>query len=188
MLKALCDEYAFSLRRMATWDTVLQKQPQSVVSFVENHDVRDDGRPIRNDKLLAYSYMLTHEGYPCVYWQDYFNLGLGMPETPNGIAALVQAHETLAAGGTQTLHLDDDLYIMQRTGFQDKPGLLYVLNNRGDAWRGDWVTTRWPGATLRPVAWWGRTDRSRPEDQVTGPDGRGQFYAAPRGYTVYAPK
>ena len=64
MLKALCDQYGFSLRNLVTWDTVLKQQPQTTVTFVENHDLRDEGRPIVNDKLLAYSYILTHEGYP----------------------------------------------------------------------------------------------------------------------------
>lgn len=186
MLKALCDDYGFSLRRFATWDTVLKKQPQSVVTFVENHDLRDPGRPIVNDKLLAYGYILTHEGYPCVFWQDYFTNGMALTDTPHGIAALVQAHEKYAGGQTRILYLDDDLYIMQRGGFEDRPGLIYVLNNRGDSWRGTWVTTQRPNATWQPVAWWGRDDRSRPADQVTAADGRGQFFAAPRGYTVYA--
>ncbi len=188
MLKALCDQYGFSLRNLATWETVTQKQPQSVVTFVENHDLRDEGRPIVNDKLLAYSYILTHEGYPCVFWHDYFNYSLALPDTPNGIAALVQAHEKYAGGAAQTLYLDDDLYIMQRTGYGDKPGLIYVLNNRGDGWRGDWVRTQWPNASFQPVAWWGRNDHSRPLDQSTAPDGSGQFFAPARGYAVYALK
>src|SRR6266508_1181160 len=185
MLKALCDQYGFSLRNFTTWETVLQKQPQTTVTFVENHDIRDEGRPIVNDKLLAYSYILTHEGYPCVFWKDYFNYNLALRESPNGIDALVQAHEAYAAGVTQILYLDDNLYIMQRTGYGDKPGLIYVLNNRGDSWQGQWVTTQWANASFRPVAWWGTNDRSRPEDQSTGPDGRGQFYAPARGYAVY---
>jgi len=186
MLKGLCDQYGFSLRNLATWETVSQKQPQSVVTFVENHDLRDEGRPIVHDKLLAYSYILTHEGYPCVFWHDYFNYSLGLADTPNGIAALVQAHEKYAGGASQTLVLDNDLYIMQRTGYADKPGLIYVLNNRGDAWHGQWAGTQWPSASFQPVAWWGANDRSRPDDQSTGPDGRGQFFAAARGYAVYA--
>jgi alpha-amylase len=186
MLKAVCDQYGFSLRGLATWETVLQKQPQSVVTFVENHDLRDEGRPIVHDKLLAYSYILTHEGYPCVFWHDYFNYDLGLAGTPNGIAALVQAHEKYAGGPTQILYLDDDLYIMQRGGYGDKPGLIYVLNNRGEAWHGDWVSTQWQNASFQPVAWWGASDRSRPIDQSTGADGRGQFFAAARGYCVYA--
>jgi alpha-amylase len=185
MLKALCDEYAFSLRRMATWDTVLQKQTQSVVTFVENHDLRDEGRPIVNDKLLAYSYILTHEGYPCVFWQDYFNYDLALVDTPHGIAGLVHAHEQYAGGETRTLYLDDHLYIMQRGGYASLPGLIYVLNNHGDDWRGEWVTTKWSSGTWQPIAWWGRADRSRPMDQPAARDGRAHFSAAPRGYAVY---
>jgi len=188
MLKALCDQYGFSLRGLTTWETVLQKQPQSVVTFVENHDLRDPGRPIVNDKLLAYSYILTHEGYPCVFWHDYYNYGLGLPGSPNGIDALVRAHEKYAGGPTETLYLDDDLYIMERGGYGEKPGLIYVLNNRGDSWRGAWVATQWRNAAFQAVAWWGHSDRSRPDDQHTGVDGRGQFFAAPRGYSVYAVK
>jgi alpha-amylase len=188
MLKALCDQYGFSLKNLATWETVLSKQTQSVVTFVENHDLRDEGRPITNDKLLAYSYILTHEGYPCVFWKDYFNYNLALRNSPNGIEALVRAHEKYAGGATQTLYLDDALYIMQRVGFEDKPGLIYVLNNCGENWNGRLVTTRFHNASFQPVAWWSKTDSARPIDQSTDRDGRGQFYAPPRGYSVYAVK
>jgi alpha-amylase len=188
MLKALCDQYGFNLRNFSTWETILQKQPQSTVTFVENHDLRDEGRPVVNDKLLAYSYILTHEGFPCVFWKDYFNFNLALRDTPNGIDALVGVHERYAAGGTQTLYLDDTLYIMQRSGFEGKPGLIYVLNNQGDNWHGEWVNTKWANASFRPVAWWGKSDLSRPIDQSTGSDGRGQFFAPARGYAVYALK
>jgi len=188
MLKALCDQYGFSLRNLTTWETALQKQPQMVITFVENHDLRDEGRPIVNEKLLAYSYILTHEGYPCIFWKDYFNFNLGKSGTPNGIAALVSAHEKYAGGETQVLYVDDDLYIMQRGGYGDKPGLIYVLNNRGDAWNGAWVNTCWQNTTLTPVAWWGKNAQYGPANQSTGSDGRGQFFAPPRGYAVYALK
>jgi alpha-amylase len=188
MLKALCDQYGFSLKNLTTWETILQKQPQTTVTFVENHDLRDEGRPIVNDKLLAYSYILTHEGYPCVFWHDYFNYRLALDGTPNGIAALVRAHEKYASGNTDILHVDDYLYIMQRTGYEDKPGLVYVLNNRGDNWNGRLVTTKFINRSLQPVAWWSKTDLARPIDQTTDFDGRAQFYAPPRGYAVYAVK
>lgn len=41
---------------------------------------------IVRDKLLAYACILTHEGYPCVFWKDYYNWELGKEETPHGIA------------------------------------------------------------------------------------------------------
>ena len=188
MLKALCDQYGFSLKSLLTWETILQKQPQTTVTFVENHDLRDEGRPITNDKLLAYSYILTHEGYPCVFWHDYFNYNLALDGTPNGIAALVTAHEKYAGGSTEVLYVDDSLYIMQRTGYGDKPGLIYVLNNRGDNWNGKLVGTKFANASFQPVAWWSKTDLSRPINQPTDRDGRAQFYAPPRGYAVYAVK
>jgi alpha-amylase len=188
MLKALCDQYGFSLRNLTTWETVLQKQPQTTVTFVENHDLRDEGRPVVNDKLLAYSYILTHEGYPCIFWKDYYNYGLGLQDTPHGIAALTRLHEDAAAGGTQVLHVDDDLYIMQRTGYGPASGLVYVLNNRGAAWNGAQVTTRWQNARLVPRAWWSAADLHGPDEQRTGGDGRAQLYAPPRGYAVYVPE
>ena len=188
LLKSMCDQYGFSLKSLVNGDSILRAQPQSTVTFVENHDLRDEGRPIANDKLMAYSYILTHEGYPCIFWKDYFNYNLALKDSPNGIDALVQAHETHAAGSTNILHLEDNLYIMQRTGAGDQRGLIYVLNNSGDDWHGQWVSTKWTNASFRPVAWWGKNDISRPSDQSTGPDGRGQFFAPARGYAVYAPQ
>jgi alpha-amylase len=185
MLKALCDQYGFSLRNLVTWDTLLRDQPQTSVSFVENHDMRDPGRPIADDKLLAYSFILTHEGYPCVFWKDYYNGGLALEATPNGIAALVRAHRKYAGGRTEVLWADDDLYLMQRDGYTGQPGLVYALNNRGDRWNGARVTTRWPDAEFTPVAWWGRTDLSQPKAQRSQSDGSAEFWAPPRGYVVY---
>ena len=186
LLKGMCDQYGFSLKKLVNGESILRAQPQSTVTFVENHDLRDAGRPITNDKLLAYSYILTHEGYPCIFWKDYFNYNLALKDSPNGIDALVQAHETHAAGSTDILYLDDNLYIMQRSGTGNQRGLIYVLNNNGDDWQGQWVSTKWTNASFRPVAWWGKIDISRPADQSTGPDGRGQFFAPARGYAVYA--
>lgn len=188
MLKALCDQYGFSLRNIVSWETLLQKQPYTTVSFVENHDLRDEGRPIVNDKLLAYSFILSHEGYPCVFWKDYFNYGLALAGTLNGIDALVAAHQKYAGGGTQILWLDDDLYIMQRTGYAEKSGLIYVLNNRGDRWNGAWVTSQWQNVEFNPVAWWSKVDLNPPEIQTSGSDGRLQCWAPPRGFVVYAPR
>jgi alpha-amylase len=188
LLKNLCDQYGFSLKSLVGGESVLQKQNYSAVTFVENHDLRDEGRPITNDKLLAYSYILTHEGYPCVFWRDYYNLDLALEDTSNGIAALVSVHEKYAAGDTSILYLDDNLYIMQRNGYGGQPGLIYVLNNRGDRWDGQWVSTQWRNTELIPVAWWSNVHMEQPLIKRTDMEGRAQFFAAPRGFAVYAPK
>jgi len=186
-LKDLCDSYGFSLRRLTEGGTLMAERPERAVTFVDNHDFRGgDTPPIVNDKLMAYAFILTHPGYPCVFWQDYFEQGLGLPGSPRGIAALVTAHEKYAGGDSFTRHADDDLYIMERPGWQSAPGLVFALNNRGDGWNGTYVDTTRANTAYRPVAWSGR-DGAAPQPTATGADARGQFWAPPRGYAVYVP-
>ena len=186
-LKDLCDEYGYSLLNMTTGGTVVDERPSSAVTFVENHDIIRTNEII-NDKMLAYAWILTHEGYPCVFWYDYFNLGYAEEEKPTGIAALINVHEQYAAGNKQILYADDNLYIMQRTGTEDKPGLIFVLNNYGDAWNGKWINTNIPNATFTAVSWRGRNDLNEPEEKTTDENGYADFWAPPRGYAVYVPR
>lgn len=187
-LKSLCDEFGFSLRMLAAPGTVVHDNPLQAVTFVDNHDtIRDPGNAINNDKLLAYSFILTHEGYPSVFWMDWYTFGLAKTGTANGIAALIAAHERYAGGSTQVLYADDNLYIMQRTGASGQPGLVYVLNNRGDGWNGTTVQTQWSRVRFEPAAY-GGNDTSRPEGKTTSADGRADFWAGPRGWAVYVPQ
>ncbi len=185
-LKDLCDTYGFSLKTLVTGGTLLTDGfPETAVTFVENHDVVRNNAII-NDKLLAYSYILTHEGYPCVFWQDYFNWNLGLENTPNGIAALIHVHETYAGGSTSVLYVDDNLYIIQRNGFGSQQGLIYVLNNSG-SWNGTWVQTQWQNRSFQPSAWWSSSTVDAPQQKQTNQDNWADFWAPPRGYAVYVP-
>jgi alpha-amylase len=184
-LQSLCDDYGFSLRSLPSPGALVWDSPAQAVTFVENHDVARSS-PIINDKLLAYAFILTHEGYPCVFWQDYFNYGLAQGGNKSGIAALVAAHEHYAGGATNVLYVDDNLYIMQRTGAGNQPGLVFVLNN-GGAWSGVSVRTQWSGMHFKPVAWRGHADLGIPQEKWTDGFGTADFWAPPRGYCVYAP-
>jgi len=186
-LKNLCDSFGFNLQTL-TNGTVLQSYPDRATTFVDNHDTATDpNNAVVNDKLLAYAVILTHEGYPSVFWQDYFNFGLSARNTPNGIAALVSAHEKYAGGASSVLYADHDLYIMQRGGYGGQPGLVLVLNNRGDDWNGKTVSTQWASRRLQPIAWWGQSDTSRPNEKWTDMNGSADLWAAPRGYAMYVP-
>lgn len=105
-LKELCDTYGFSLKKLTEKGTLITDGiSRWAVTFVENHDiVRND--PVVNAKMLAYAYILTHEGYPCVFWQDYFNWGLAKEGQCSGIAALVKVHEEYAGGSTDILYCE----------------------------------------------------------------------------------
>jgi alpha-amylase len=184
-LRDMCDSYGFSMKTLTEGGTLLAERPFDAVTFVENHDVvRND--PVVSDKMMAYAFILTHEGYPCVFWQDYYTWGLGQEGGTGGIAALVKVHEEFAGGTTTVLHVDDDLYIMQRNGSGEQPGLVLVLNNRGE-WNGAWVDTHWNNRRFTPLAWRGRDDAGVPQEKMSGSDGRAEFWAPPRGYAVYVP-
>ena len=118
---------------------------------------------------------------------DWYNFGLAQSGTPNGIAALVAAHERCAGGATEVLYADDNLYIMQRTGSGSQTGLVFVLNNLGDMWSGIEVQTQWRSVQFQAVAY-GGNDPGQPEAKWTGSDGRADFWAGPRGWAVYAPQ
>ncbi len=186
-LKDLCDSYGFNLKTLTQSGTLITDgMPELSVTFVENHDiVRTD--PIVNDKMLAYAYILTHEGYPCVFWQDYYNWNLAQEENKNGIAALVKIHEQYAGGATEIIYCDDDLYIMQRRGTEKEKGLVFVLNNAA-RWNGRLINTQWASTRFIPGAWGGKDNADTPEEKWTDGIGAAEFWAPPRGYAVYVPE
>jgi hypothetical protein len=100
--------------------------PMNAVTFVENHDTDLNGgeRIVRN-KMLGYAYILTSEGYPCVYYRDYSTDKncFGLKPT---IDNLIWIHETLASGPTQQRWKDFNVFAYERLG---GPHLLVGLNN-----------------------------------------------------------
>jgi alpha-amylase len=190
-LKDVCDTPNYDLRNLTDGGAVMTKRPLHAATFVDNHDMGENA--IVNDKMLAYSFIMVHEGYPCIFWYDYYNNQLARPGTPRGIDALIQAHHKYGGGDSQILHADPDLYIMQRVGWKDdnteQPGLVYVLNNLGDQWSGTSVKTRWPNQKFVPIAWDGHlhNDDVHPDERTTDGEGNSEFPAPPRGYCVYVP-
>jgi alpha-amylase len=98
--------------------------PMHAVTFVENHDT-DRSNPIVQNKALAYAYILTSEGYPCVFYKDYSTDSgcYGMASTINN---LVWIHETLASGTTQQRYKNNLVFVYERMGGRH---LLVGLNN-----------------------------------------------------------
>lgn len=184
-LKDLCDTYGYSLKNLAAGGVLMRERPFSAVTFVDNHDFRGGDAPeIENDKMLAYAFILTHEGYPCVYWKDWFTYGLALPGEPSGIERLVEVHESNASGRTNILFVDDTFYAMERTGAGPQQGLVFTLNNSGD-WRKVQVRTTVGRKALKPLAWRGRDEMVTPAQVTVGSDGLCEVEAPPRGYVVY---
>jgi len=85
-LKDVCDKPSYDLRNLTDGGAVVMKRPMHAATFVDNHDMGDNA--IINDKMMAYSFIMVHEGYPSIFWYDYYNNELARPLTPNGIDAL----------------------------------------------------------------------------------------------------
>jgi alpha-amylase len=154
---------------------LIGRDPSLAVTFAENHDT-DRSQPISFDKMMAYSYILFSEGTPTVFLKDYWEYGL-----KDKIDPLMAIRRTLIGGGTTTLHADNNLVILQRNGWDGRPGAVLVLNNHGQDSRSAWVSVKpeWAGAEL--------IDHTGNQGgRKVANDGRVELSAGPRGYAVYS--
>ena len=109
---------------------LIGRDPAHAVSFVENQDT-DRTSPITQNKAMAYAYILTSEGYPCVFYRDY-STDAGSYGLKSVIDNLVWIHEKLAGGTTQQRWKDHDVFCYERQAY---PNLLTGLNNNGSTAR-----------------------------------------------------
>jgi alpha-amylase len=124
-LQAACNGYSARPLNSAGYTTW---RPDLACTFVDNPDTDTSaGQQIISNKLRAYAFLLSIEGYPFVYAKDYFPSSVwpGAYGLQPWIDNLVWVHEHLANGGTITQHLDDKVIVVNRTG---PPGLLTALN------------------------------------------------------------
>ena len=140
--------------------------PQGAVTFVENHDTDRGGvgGPIVRNKILAYAYTLTSEGYPCVFYRDY-------SKDPNcfglkdSIDPLLQIHEELALGPTQQRWKDGGVFAFERMGGGH---LLVGLNKDANSSRAITVQTGFPPNTqLHEFTGHGGTVTTQSNSQVS---------------------
>lgn len=116
MLRNMCNSPASF--NMATLDHagLAGVDPFHAVTFVENHDT-DQNDAITQNKLLAYAYILTSEGYPSVFYRDWSTdagcYGSGMQAQINN---LVWCHENLCSGTTIQRWKNNLVFVYERQG------------------------------------------------------------------------
>jgi alpha-amylase len=98
--------------------------PANAVTFLDNPDT-DTSIPVVFNKILGYAYMLTSEGYPCVFYKDY-STDRGCYGLKPAIDNLIWIHENLAFGTTVARFKDFQAIVYER---QSYPNLLVGLNN-----------------------------------------------------------
>lgn len=119
-------------------DMLWKRNASKAVTFVTNHDTDE----IFNGKMLAYAYILTHEGYPTIFYRDYEEW-LNKERLNN----LIWIHNNLAGGNTSILYTDNDEYIARRNGYNNA-GLIVYINN-ANHWQERWVETNWSNTRIK---------------------------------------
>lgn len=173
--------------------------PDTAVTFVANHDTDKDAHveSITRNTMLAYAFILTYQGYPCIFWKDYFDRGLATlgGQSGNGIKPLVWVRGALGGGQPEIQRLktsDNDLLIYgARDGSGPAPGYIVVINNNDTLTRDATVitaNTSLQGKTLQCYAWYSYVDgqNAQPADTQCGLTGVVAVEAPPRGYAVYS--
>lgn len=101
--------------------------PDKAVTFTANHDTEKDPNTDNNisfrNKMIAYAYILTHDGYPTLFYSDYENDAF-----KTILKNLVLIHNTIAIGDVEILKVDIDEYVMKRSGSGNNPGLIFYIN------------------------------------------------------------
>jgi alpha-amylase len=112
--------------------------PFRAMTFVENHDTESRRDLVAKniqpeDKPLAYAYILTSEGLPCVFYKDYcLEPGCLGGQLRPIINNLVWIHQNIASGPTQQRWKDHEVFVFERTG---GARLLVAMNKNKNAAR-----------------------------------------------------
>ncbi len=152
-------------------DMLWKRNASKAVTFVTNHDTDE----IFSGKMLAYAYILTHEGYPTIFYRDYEEW-LDKERLNN----LIWIHNNLAGGTTNILYTDTDEYIAKRNGYNNA-GLVVYINN-SNYWQERWIETNWSNTTIKDYTGfsnWEPTTQSGNWVKIQAP---------PKSYSVWAPK
>lgn len=177
----------------------------SVVTFVDNHDTgKEHDKWVIKDFKMAYAYMLTHEGRPCVFYPHYYgitqidNHDATKTITPpaslhDDINKLIFIRKTYLDGGLAVLSKDGNpypegdtyhVYAARRQGNANKSGAIITINNHDTTTKGLWVDSSPTGYTdLANITLVNALDPS--QTTVVQSDGRVYVSAPPRGYAVW---
>lgn len=155
-------------------DMLWKSNPDDAVTFVANHDTDREPVIATRHKLFAYAYILTHPGYPTIFYSDYENLNY-----KKKIQDLMLINRSIATGDLEVLYADSDEYIAIRKGQNDNPGLAIYIN-RSTIMLTREVKTHWTNQKLHDYS------GNITSGLFTGLDGLVQLESPANSYTVWS--
>lgn len=128
----------FDMRKIFD-NTLVQEHPTIAVTFVDNHDSQP-GQSLESFvkpwfKPIAYSLiLLRHDGYPCVFYGDYYGIGGDNPQESQRdmIDNLIDIRLRYGWGKQTDYMAAKDLIGWVRHGVEDHPSKLAVVISTGD--------------------------------------------------------
>ena len=165
-----------NLKILESGDMLWKTNPDKAVTFVANHDTDREPVIIANDKLMAYAFILTHPGYPCILYSDYEN-----DKYKSKLEDLILINRTIANGDLQVLFADNDEYIAQRKGSANNPGMIiYINRNSSELSRN--INTNWINKDLHDYS------NTIKTGLATNSTGEVKLKAPAKGYAVWSLK
>ena len=145
---------------------------------------------------MAYAYILTHEGTPCVFYPHFYAVTQHDVDNPSlevtapsdlqqSIRQLIDIRRQYLGGTLAVLtESDKHLYVARRQGNGKKDGAIIVLNNHDTDTLSITLNvnpdgfTDWSGQTL--------VNLLNPKETITiGNDGQATLSAPKRGYSIW---
>lgn len=170
-------------------NTLVKVYPELAVTFVENHDsqigsalesyVRDWFKPSAYGLIL-----LMKDGYPCVFYGDYYSMGYYKSHHKHVIDVLLKTRQ-LYAHGEQIDYFDDPSIVgFVRLGEENHPnsGLAFLISNQQDEYKRMYVGKNRAGEVWQEIA------GNIKETVVIDSDGNGNFSVKGKKLAVWVQK
>lgn len=131
------ENHEFDLRRLFS-ETLVSRQPDHAVTFVDNHDTQNDGGMLTSPvhwrfQVAAYAFVLLRgKGLPCVFWRDLYGVGENRDGIVRDLPRLLNIRQ-LSAKGDETRVVDKGPnlvgFVRLGTDGDDCSGLVCVISN-----------------------------------------------------------
>ncbi len=167
-------------------NTLMKENYGKAVTFVDNHDTQP-GQALQSwvsgwFKEIAYSIiLLRREGYPCIFYGDYYGIQHDNIEPMENLKTLVLLRRDRAYGEQVDYFDNPDIIGFTRLGDDDhyKSGMAVIISDRCEGSKRMYVGTKFAGERFFDAL-------GHREDEITiGEDGFGDFAVNGGSVSVY---
>lgn len=177
----------------------------SIVTFVDNHDTgKEHDKWVTQDFNMAYAYILTHEGRPCIFYPHFYSVTqidahnssyqvTAPASLKSDIKKLIHVRKNYLGGSLAVLSEVGNpwpsgdtyhVYVARRQGNGTRDGAIIAINNHDSSSKGLWVDSspsgfsNWANTTLVNAF-------DNTQTTTVYSDGRVWIPAPSRGYAVW---